>query len=235
LSEGLAYAYSPGLIQAGDSGPTDQLLSTVGRFMAEGSSLKDSYPRFNAYGLALRPLLKDALSGKRRKLDEFLPRATDAWLVLTELEKARSARSDSHAHDYRKDSRQSIFIFGPYNQADCELLKKAAGRHVFGRRHAADQYKEMLANNAKPGDTIILLLSLDDPSRIPEEYSDLAASPWPPIEGFLKQGRTVVKQRKARDMNIFLIAAPTVDSLHSEFRRLAGEGKFVLDAGARTK
>ncbi len=52
LSEGLAYAYNPGLIQAGNSGQTDQLLSTVARYTAQGSSLSDSYTRFNTYGLA---------------------------------------------------------------------------------------------------------------------------------------------------------------------------------------
>jgi len=235
LSEGLAYAYNPGLIQARNSGQTDQLLSTVAGFMAQGSSLNDSYTRFSTYGLALRPLLKDALLGKRQTLDAFLPRATDAWLVLTELEKALSTKSDYQTHDYRKDPRHSIFIFGIYNKYSCDVLMKSNNQHLFQRNHSKDNYKGMLTKNAKPGDTIFLLLSLDDPDRVPEEFSDLMPLSWPEIESLLKQDHTVFKQGKARDMNIFLIAAPTVESLRNEFQRLVEEGKFTLEKGVTQK
>lgn len=235
LSEGLAYAYNPGLIQASNSGQTDQLLSMVAGFMTQGSSLNDSYTRFSAYGLALRPLLKDAFLGKRQTLDAFLPRATDAWLVLIELEKALGTKPDYQSHDYRKDPRHSIFIFGIYDKYGCEVLMKSTGQHYFGRNHIADHYKEMLANNAKPGDTLILLLSLDDPGRVPEEFSDLMPLSWPEIKRRLKQSQTVFKQGKARDMNVFLLATPTAESLRNEFRRLVTEEKFIPDKGTTTK
>jgi hypothetical protein len=235
LSEGLAYAYSPGLIQASNSGQTDQLLSTVANFMAQGSSCNDSYTRFNTYGLALRPLLKDAFLGKGQTLDAFFPRATDAWLILTELEKARSTKSGSQTHDYRKDPRHSIFIFGIYDKYGCEVLQKSNNQHLFQRNHSRDNYKGMLTNNAKPGDTILLLLSLDDHSRVPKEFSDLMPLSWAEIESLLKQGHTVFRQGKARDMNVFLLATPTAESLQTEFRRLVTEGKFTLDKGAPTK
>ena len=235
LSEGLAYAYNPGLVQAANSDQSDQLLTSVAGFMARGSSLQDSYTRFNAYGLALRPLLKNAIYDKQQTLDEFLPRATDAWLVLTELEKARSATSASEAHDYRKDPRHSFFIFGIWDEEACQSLLKATGRHGFGRDHAADQYKEMLTKNAKPGDTVILLLSLDAPGRVPAEFSDLLPLSWSKVERLLKQGQTVFKQGKARDMDVFLVAAPTASTLREEFRRLVAEGEFVLDSEAKPK
>ena len=228
LSEGLAYAYSPGLIQASNSGETNQLLSAVAGFAAQGSSLNDSYTRFNTYGLALRPLLKDAFYGKRQTLDAFLPRATDAWLVLTELEKVHGTTSASRTHDYRKDPRHSNFIFGIWDKDGCEMLQKSDDRHFFVRNHDIDQYKEMLTNHAKPGDTIILLLSLDDPSRVPGEFSDLMPLSWPEIEGLLKQSQIVFRQGKARNMNVFLLATPTAESLQTEFRRLVTEGKFTL-------
>ena len=237
LSEGLAYAYNPGLIQASNSGQADQLLSTVTRFMSQGSSLKDSYTRFNTYGLALRPLLKDALLDKHQTLEVFLPRATDAWLVLTELEKARSTKSGSQTHDYRKDPKHSIFIFGIWDEPGGEALMKSTNQHLFQRYHSLDDYKDMLTNNAKPGDTIILLLCLDDPHRVPGEFSDLMPLSWPEIESLLKQGRTrtVFRQGKARDMNVFLLATPTTESLRTEFRRLVTEGKFTLDKSTSTK
>jgi hypothetical protein len=235
LSEGLAYAYNPGLIQASNSGQTDQLLSNVAGFMARGASLSDSYTRFNTYGLALRPLLKDALLGKRQTLAAFLPRATDAWLVVTELEKARGAKSAAQVHDYRNDPRHSTFIFGMWDKDGCEALMKSDKRHLFGRDHNAVQYKEMLTKNAKPGDTILLLLSQDDSRRVPQEFSDLMPLSWHEIAGLLNKKQTVFRQGKARDMNVFLLAAPTAESLRNEFRRLAAEGKFTLDKGTATK
>lgn len=235
LSEGLAYAYSPGILQAGNSGQADQLSSAVAGFMARGSSLDDSYTRFNTYGLALRPLLKDALLRKHQTLEVFLPRAIDAWLVVTELENARGAKGTSRGHDYRKDSRHSTFIFGMWDKEGCDALLKSANRHLFGRGHDASQYKEMLTKNAKPDDTILLLFSLDTPGRVPQEFSDLMPLSWRETESLLKQNRTVFRQGRARDMNVFLLAAPTAESLRNEFRRLAAEGKFTLGTGATTK
>lgn len=235
LSEGLAYAYNPGLIQASNSGQTDQLLSMVAGFMAQGSSLNDSYTRFSAYGLALRPLLKDAFLGKRQTLDAFLPRAIDAWLVLAELEKARSTKSGFQTHDYRKDPWHSVFVFGIFDKDGFEALDKSTDMHLFQRSHSKDNYKEMLTKNTKPGDTILLLLSLDDPGRVPEEFSDLMPLSWPEIESRLKQSQTVFKQGKSRDMNVCLLATPTVESLRTEFRQLVTEGKFTLDKRAPTK
>ncbi len=144
-------------------------------------------------------------------------------------------KTTGQTHDYRKDPRHSIFIFGIWDKDGCKVLQKSHNRHLFGRNHDTDKYKEMLTNNAKPGDTILLLLSLDDPGRVPEEFSDLMPLPWREIESLLKQNETVFRQGKARDMNVFLLATPTDESLRNEFRRLVAEGKFTLDKGATTK
>ena len=235
LGEGLAHAYSPGLFPAANSDQTDQLATMVAQFRAQGLSLQDARTRFRSYGLALRPLLKDALSDKRQTLETFLPRATDAWLVLTELENARGRTSASQTHDYRKDPRHSIFVFGNGDRGAKDTLLKTSDRHLWGRDHVADQYQEMLTKNAKPGDTIVLLLSLDGPGRVPDEFSDLLPSPWPQVESLLRQGQTVFRQGQARDMDVFLLAAPTAKTLRQEFRRLVAEGKFMPDAGAKPK
>jgi hypothetical protein len=235
LGEGLAHAYSPGLFPAANSDETDQLSTMVAGFRAQGLSLQDARTRFRSYGLALRPLLKDALADKRQTLEAFLPRATDAWLVLTELEKARGTKSAPRTHDYRKDPRHSIFVFGNSDGEAGDMLLRTSHRHFWGRDHVADQYQEMLTKNAKPGDTIILLLSLDDRGRVPAEFSDLLPSSWLQVESLLKQGQVVFQQGQARDLDVFLLAAPTGEALRKEFRRLVTEGKFVLDAGARPK
>jgi hypothetical protein len=227
LSEGLAYAFNPGLVRAGTDDP---LLTTVAGYLAQGSTLKNSYPRFNLYGLALRPLLKDALADSRQSLETLLPRAADAWLVLTELEKARGTKPGPkwETWDYRKDPRHSLFIFGRSDQVDGQaLVASAEQRHYFGRSHDADEYKKMLTKNAKPGDCIILLLSLDDAEgRVPKEYSDLLPLPWAEVENRLKQGQKVFERGKAREMIVFVLATPTTAGLRGEFQRLATGRRF---------
>lgn len=86
LNEGLAYALSPGILHTGSK---DQLAASVGADLAKGSPLTDSYTRYHRYGLALRPLLRDALNQPGQTLETFLPRAIDAWRVLVELDAAR--------------------------------------------------------------------------------------------------------------------------------------------------
>jgi hypothetical protein len=58
-------------------------------YIAMGSPLIDSFTRFNFFALALRPLLKEALTDPHQNLKSFLPRAADAWLVLAEPDRAR--------------------------------------------------------------------------------------------------------------------------------------------------
>ncbi len=86
LNEGLAYAMSPGIHHTGNSDP---LQASVVGFMAKGSPLSDPYTRFNTFALALRPLLIQALADPKQNLESFLPRAADAWLVLTEFVHSR--------------------------------------------------------------------------------------------------------------------------------------------------
>ncbi len=136
--------------------------------------------------------------------------------------------------DYRKDSRYCVFVFGTLDQKNVEVLNESAPWTSYSP-HNTNDYKETLKENAKPGDIIILLLSLDDPGRVPEEFSDLMPLSWPETESLLKQGQTVFKQGKARDMNVFLLATPTTEDTRKEFRRLLAEGKFTPGKGETTK
>jgi hypothetical protein len=137
-----------------------------------------------------------------------------------ELDQTRAPRKQ----DYRADSRHSVFIFGLW---DTQVVANFKDRHCFGRNHVAADYTEMLSKNAKPGDTVILLVSLDDSKgRVPDEFSDLLPSPWSETEGHLKEGKTIFKQTKAREMSVFLLAAPTAATLQEEFRRLVAEKRF---------
>jgi len=78
LNEGLAYAFSPGIVHAGPAAG-DPLARLVAADRAAGKRLTDPYTRFRRFGLALRPLLQDALTDDRQTLTSFLPRAVAVW------------------------------------------------------------------------------------------------------------------------------------------------------------
>jgi len=211
LNEGLAYALSPGLIHAGSGDP---LAADVAADAAAGKTLADAFARFHRYGLALRPLLKEALDDPRQTLETFLPRAADVWRALAEVEAARGST-------YRLGSLRSLFIFGEEG-ALYGRFTKAQDRHVFQRGHSAGEYDEMFDRHTKSGDTVALLLTLDGP-RVPAKYADLLPKPWAEIEAALKKGETVEAVHPARDLRVVVLAAPTKAALN----RLEEETQLV--------
>jgi hypothetical protein len=90
LNEGLAYAFSPGIVHR-EPADDDPLSRSVGEDFAAGKPLSDAFTRFNRYALALRPLLKEALADERQTLSTFLPRAVDVWRALYAVDTARDA------------------------------------------------------------------------------------------------------------------------------------------------
>jgi hypothetical protein len=86
LGEGIAYALSPGIVRAGSEG--DPLAADVREDVKAQKPLTDNYTRFRRLGLALRPMLRDALDDDTQTLTTFLPRAADAWRVIAELDLA---------------------------------------------------------------------------------------------------------------------------------------------------
>jgi hypothetical protein len=92
FNEGIArleYMFRTGANPAAEA---NQLRQTVRGNLSRGVSLSDSYARFNAYALALRPVLEEALP-RGQNLQAVLPRAMDAWRVLLELDQSRPATS----------------------------------------------------------------------------------------------------------------------------------------------
>ena len=114
LNEGLAYAFSPGLVH-GDPADGDPLAKTVGQHYAEGKPLSDGFTRSNRFGLALRPLLKEALADERQSLTTFLPRAIDVWQALYEIDTARAAV------EFQTAELKTVTIIGVYRRNAPEL------------------------------------------------------------------------------------------------------------------
>ena len=90
LNEGLAYAFSPGIVHR-EPADDDPLSRLVSEDFAAGKPMSDAFTRFHRYALALQPLLKDALADERQTLSTFLPRAVDVWRALYAVETARDA------------------------------------------------------------------------------------------------------------------------------------------------
>lgn len=88
VEEGICYALSPGIIHAEANG-SDPLLKSVVADVLAGKTLQDGgYPRDRRYGLALRPLLRQALQDETQTLESFLPQAVQTWLVIREMDPA---------------------------------------------------------------------------------------------------------------------------------------------------
>lgn len=90
LNEGICYALAPGLLH--DDKVADPLLAAVAEDLRRGVAMTDPLARFRRFGLAVRPLLRPLLDEQVGTLVQFAPKAVDAWRVLSELERARTAR-----------------------------------------------------------------------------------------------------------------------------------------------
>jgi hypothetical protein len=82
LEEGIAYAFSPGLLDGGEA-----------RLERQRAQSTDRYLRFTRLTIALRPILRDALARQEpRALDRFLLDACDAWRKLDQSAASSTAR-----------------------------------------------------------------------------------------------------------------------------------------------
>jgi hypothetical protein len=212
LNEGIAYALSPGLIHPDSDGP-DPLARQVARDLASMKPLDDAYTRFNRFGLALRPLLKEALEQEEATLESFLPRAIDAWRVVTALDTAISPRPAGQRAQANV-ARKAFFSTGP----GWKVLSDVVRADLYARNHTTEDYREII-KRAQPGDTLVLLFALDHSDRmVPEEYRDLMPRPWSEIEATLKQGRCTELAGNGRGLMIVLLAAPSTAELEQLIR-----------------
>ena len=205
LNEGMAYALSPGLLHPEGSG--DPLLSEVRRDIERKSPLTNNYTRFHRLGLALRPLLREALDDKQQTLTTFLPRAADAWRVAVALDLTYGATADGD-----KLPEGTWFSAGP---AWRELTQLAAsrGHGLSSFNHSAEHYRKILSRS-RPGSMVVLLFALDHRDKnVPEAYQDMLPIPWSQIGAALERGETLEMTGKARERRIVLLAAPTQPQL----------------------
>ena len=214
LNEGLAYALAPGMIHP-HGGPRDPLGDQVASDWAAGKSMGDDYTRFNRFGLALRPLLTEALDDPSQTIDTFLPRSVDVWMALSEVGAAMERTSGRRS----APDRTQAFSFGPGWRTLSERLVAKGGGDLFSFNHKSEHYEEALSRS-HPGDTVFLLFALEHEDRlVPGEFRDLLPLPWPDVEARLERGETVELTGQARVLKSILMAAPTVRELELLIRK----------------
>jgi hypothetical protein len=126
----------------------------------------------------------------------------------------------SHASTHPSASTPWLFVFGPDRpgQVIGEQAETVWGQRI-GRNHSLAGYREVFDRKTRAGDTLVLLLSLDNAGRVPDEFKDILPEPWPDIEARIKNGQDVFLKGHARDMNIILFASPTVNGLENLIRQ----------------
>jgi hypothetical protein len=207
LNEGIAYAVMPGLFGAEKE---DRLARTVARDLAAGRRMDDSYVRFNRYGLALRPIVKEAL--EKGNLESLLIQARAVWLGLREIETAPSG--------------PKIRSAGPGWEAltrRMDLLRPGVDLVTFN--HNAEHYGQFAAGLRK-GDLFILLFAGDHEDRqFPKGYEDLLPIPLVEVWKAVGEGKSVEREGKARGFRVVLLAAPK----EAELVRLIEGTKLLVE------
>jgi hypothetical protein len=212
LGEGFAYAMAPGLHPDGED---DNLARNVGKDLVDHPSWKEGgYEWQRAYGLALRPLLAEALE-KGEKLEAFLPRARDAYLALRELLASREQRGPP-----------KLAIAGPAGGLVRErLLDSKFHLWISWFDHRAESYAENLPKLG-PGDLLVLTVAGDDAQRIPPAFLHLSPVAPEELERRLRSGAPIEEERaEPGRFRVVLLAAPTRAALDE----LARRSKLVHD------
>lgn len=167
LSEGLAYAVSPGL-WAMAPGDGDALYARVRADLQQRKSfLNEPYVRFNRLALAVRPLLVDSLRAGTLTLEDALP------LVLAQF---RGLHAVAEAQERTP---RGFFVFGTGHRELTRALAES-GHDVWARDLQPSQLAS-LAPRVRASDVMVLVLPSSDQSAVPAEFRALAGDTWPKV------------------------------------------------------
>ncbi len=88
-----------------------------------------------------------------------------------------------------------------------KIMFKKLTYHYTGRPHNPKDYEEQFTKFVKPGNTIILMLTVDEKDSIPEAFRDLLPKAWPEIEAEVGSQGAVKYDSTARNLNIITLVA----------------------------
>jgi len=207
LNEGIAYAVMPGIFGAGKS---DRLAERVGQDLRGGATLDDSYTRFNRYGLALRPAVREALESG--DLPALLDGARAVWLAVRELDGANAPPRNLCA--------------GPGWEAFHERTKVLRPEFpTWSFNHDAGHYADRIGS-LRRGDLLVLTFAGDSQDRaVPDGWTELLPVPLAEVWREVAANRTVERVGAARGARVVVLAAPTTAAL----ARLVRETKALSE------
>ncbi len=208
LGEGFAYAVAPGMYPFRDG---DVLASNVAqdRCGTDRWNGKVGYGMQRMYGLALRPLLEEAFV-RGDTLEQFLPRARDAYLAVDEIMMAEPSRPPT------------LYIAGEARDVVRERLdssKYQLSMQRFNLGHA-EGFARARAEG-RNGDLLVVLVSGEDPEQVPEAHRDLLPLPLDELQKRLRAHKIVEEERAAGALRVVLLAAPTTARLEELARTSA--------------
>jgi hypothetical protein len=106
----------------------------------------------------------------------------------------------------------AVFVFYSEKNAVCErplgkILYPKLTHHLTGRYHTSKDYEEQFTKFVKPGNTIILMFTMDEKDSIPEAFRDLLPKAWSEIELEVGKQGAVKYDSTARNLNIVTLVA----------------------------
>jgi hypothetical protein len=111
-------------------------------------------------------------------------------------------------------------VFAFYSEKNSEgarhlgkILYPKLTHHYTGRYHTAKDYEEQFSKNVKPGNTIILMFTVDEKTSVPEAFRDLLPKTWSEIELEVGQQGAVKYDSTARNLNIITLVAKDIGGL----------------------
>lgn len=195
LGEGFAYAVAPGMypFRDGDVLGHNVAQDRCGDDRWDGSV---GYGMQRMYGLALRPLLEEAFASGAR-LEDFLPRARDAFLAVNEVMLATELRPPT------------LFMAGRGRDLVRERLRGSKYHLSMSRFNLS--HAEGFADarrRAQPGDLLVVLVSGEDGERVPDAFKDLLPLGQAEIDKRLRAGRSIEAEHQVGPLRVVLLAAP---------------------------
>ncbi len=209
LGEGLAYAVAPGMYPFRE---VDVLASNVAqdRCGSDRWDGKVGYGMQRMYGLALRPLLQEAFA-RGDTLEQFLPRARDAYLAVNAVMMAEESRAPrlhitGEARDVVRERLQSRYPqwIHRFNLGDVEGLVQAR-------------------DGPRKGDLLVILVSGEDREQLSEQHRDLLPLAWDQISQRIRARKTIEGEQAVGELRVVLLAAPTT----AELEKLARSTKLL--------
>jgi hypothetical protein len=112
----------------------------------------------------------------------------------------------------------AVFVFYSEKNAVCErplgkILYPKLTHHLTGRSLTSKDYEEQFTKWVKPGNTIILMFTVDEKDSVPEAFRDLLPKTWPEIEAEVGSQGAVKYDSTARKLNIITLVAKDIEEL----------------------